>query len=75
MTAGGQRVLPQSVGRPLVFKTAILAKTSSAVRLLACTVRQPRASPPPPPLPSRAPHPVVAQGSDPAVWSLRGPPL
>ena len=78
MTVGGQRVLPQTVGRPLVLTATITAKTSSAVHLPACTVPQPRADDLEPALPAPLPSsqaPVASQGPRPVSLTPRQPPV
>ena len=78
MAVGGQRVLPQMVGRPLVLTATTTAKTSSAMHLPACMVPQPRADVlvpvPPAPLPSSQ-APAASRGPRPASLTPRRPPI
>ena len=78
MTVGGQRVLPQTVGRPLVLTATKTAKSSSAVHLPACTVPQPRADDLGPALPAPLPSsqaPVTRRGPRPVSLTPRQPPV
>ena len=75
---GGQRVLPQMVGRPLVLTATTYAKTSSAMHLPACMVPQPRADvlePAPPVLPPSSQAPAASRGPRPVSLTPRQPPV